>query len=347
VLAHHDSRNPRFCGSRYSNRPDLEKVDFRNNVIYNWGSNSGYAGEGGSYNMVNNYYKFGPATKTNVRSRIFQPWPDNGKNSQPAGVTGLFYVNGNYMYGNAAVTGDNWQGIHPSSGSINTYRTDTEFDFPFTTTHTAGNAFEKVLAYAGASLVRDTIDRRIMEEIRNGNYTYTGSKGGTKGIIDSQEDVGGWPEYNSGSAPVDSDNDGIPDDWEDILGLDPTDAADAKRTNREGYTMLEVYLNTLVSSIVNNQNADAINALPLNEFLAGNKLELQIADGRNTGIQIRANAALEKIQVYDLTGRLRLHLEQIQSNECRVDATGLSPGIYILRAKSISGKEATIKLLRH
>ena len=347
VLAHHDSRNPRFCGSRYSNRPDLEKVDFRNNVIYNWGSNSGYAGEGGSYNMVNNYYKFGPATKTNVRSRIFQPWPDNGKNSQPAGVTGLFYVNGNYMYGNAAVTGDNWQGIHPSSGSIDTYRTDTEFDFPFTTTHTAGNAFEKVLAYSGASLVRDTIDRRIMEEIRSGNYTYTGSKGGTKGIIDSQEDVGGWPEYNSGSAPVDSDNDGIPDDWEDILGLDPTDAADAKRTNREGYTMLEVYLNTLVSSIVNNQNADAINALPLNEFLAGNKLELQIADGRNTGIQIRANAALEKIQVYDLTGRLRLHLEQIQSNECRVDATGLSPGIYILRAKSVSGKEATIKLLRH
>ncbi|MGI5834125.1 MAG: T9SS type A sorting domain-containing protein, partial [Bacteroidales bacterium] len=122
---------------------------------------------------------------------------------------------------------------------------------------------------------------------------------------------------------------------------------DAKRTNREGYTMLEVYLNTLVSSIVNNQNADAINALPLNEFLAGNKLELQIVDGRNTAIQIRANAALEKIQVYDLTGRLRLHLEQIQSNECRVDATGLSPGIYILRAKSVSGKEATIKLLRH
>jgi hypothetical protein len=68
---------------------------------------------------------------------------------------------------------------------------------------------------------------------------------------------------------------------------------------------------------------------------------------RNTAIQIRANAALEKIQVYDLTGRLRLHLEQIQSNECRVDATGLSPGIYILRAKSVSGKEATIKLLRH
>ncbi|MDD4640481.1 MAG: T9SS type A sorting domain-containing protein [Bacteroidales bacterium] len=346
VLAHHDSRNPRFCGSRYSNRPDLEKVDFRNNVIYNWGSNSGYAGEGGSYNMVNNYYKFGPATKSTVQSRIFQPWADGGTNAQPAGVTGVFYVNGNYMYGNANVTNDNWQGIHPASGTINTYRTVTEFDFPFTTTHTAGNAFNKVLAYAGASLARDPLDSRIMDEIRNGNYTYTGSKGGTKGIIDSQEDVGGWPDYQSGSAPLDSDNDAIPDDWEDILGLDPTDAADAKLKNSEGYTMLEVYLNSLVYSIINDQNADAINALPVNEAHT-DKLSLQIVANKDAEIQIRANALLERIQVYDVTGRLRLSLEQIENNECNIDAPDLSPGIYVLRAKSVSGKEAVIKILRH
>lgn len=346
VLAHHDSRNPRFCGSRYSNRPDLEKVDFRNNVIYNWGSNSGYAGEGGSYNMVNNYYKFGPATKSNVQSRIFEPYADNGKNAQPAGVTGVFYVNGNYMYGNANVTNDNWQGIHPASGTINTYRTDTEFDFPFTTTHTAGNAFNKVLAYAGASLARDALDSRIMDEIRNGNYTYIGSKGGTLGIIDSQEDVGGWPDYQSGSAPLDSDNDAIPDDWEDILGLDPTDAADAKLKNSEGYTMLEVYLNSLVYSLINDQNADAINALPVNEAHT-DKLSLQIVANKDAEIQIRANALLERIQVYDVTGRLRLSLEQIENNECNIDASELSPGIYVLRAKSVTGKEAVVKMLRH
>ncbi len=159
--------------------------------------------------------------------------------------------------------------------------------------------------------------------------------------------MGGWPEYNSGSAPLDSDNDGITDDWEDILGLDPGDAADAKVKNSEGYTMLEVYLNMLVSNIVNNQNADAVNALTLNEFPAGNKLEIQIISGKEAEIQIRANAVMERIQVYDVTGRLRLSLEQIESNECRIDAPELSPGIYVLRAKSVSGNEALIKILRH
>ena len=86
LLADHDSRNPRFCGSRYTNKPDLEYVDFQNNVIYNWGGNSSYAGEGGKYNMVNNYYKAGPATSSSSKSRIMQPYPDDGTNSQPVGV---------------------------------------------------------------------------------------------------------------------------------------------------------------------------------------------------------------------------------------------------------------------
>ncbi len=71
LIANHDSRNPRMCGSRYSNQPDLELVDFRNNVLYNWGGNSGYAGEGGSYNFINNYYKPAGGTASSVKTRIF------------------------------------------------------------------------------------------------------------------------------------------------------------------------------------------------------------------------------------------------------------------------------------
>lgn len=73
LLAHHTSRNPRFCGSRYHHHAEREVVDFRNNVIFNWGHNSAYGGEQGNYNMVNNYYKAGPATLKNVRNRIVNP----------------------------------------------------------------------------------------------------------------------------------------------------------------------------------------------------------------------------------------------------------------------------------
>ena len=202
ILAHHDSRNPRMCGSRYSNRADLENVDFRNNVIYNWGNtNSGYAAEGGTYNFVNNYYKPGPATKKSIVARIFQP---------------------------------------------------TEYDAGDVTTHTAATAFDKVVAYAGASLSRDAQDTRIADEIRNGSYTYAGSSTGQYGILDKTSDVGGWSELLSTEAPLDSDEDGIPDAWETLNNLDPDDDSDAALLWHDdtGYTALEVYLHSLVDNIV-------------------------------------------------------------------------------------------------
>lgn len=260
LIAHHDSRNPRFNGSRYSNQPELELVDFRNNVIYNWGNNSGYAGEGGRYNMVNNYYKPGPATRTSssVNTRIFQPNADNGGNSQPAGVWGTFYVNGNHMTSSANVTADNWLGIHPNPSSKN--KAELRADAPFATgeitTHNSVEAFTQVLAYAGASLIKDAIDIRIAQEALDGTFTYTGSNGSTNGIIDTQADVGGWPEYTSANIPTDTDNDGMPDDWEDSNELNKSDAADGNTfTLSPVYTNVEVYLNSLVHSITVAQNA--------------------------------------------------------------------------------------------
>lgn len=257
LLAHHDSRNPRFNGSRYTGNPDIELVDFRNNVIYNWGGNSGYAGEGGSFNMVNNYYKPGPATSNGVKTRIFAPDPDNGSNSNVAGTHGYFYVDGNYMYNSSAVTADNWLGITPNGGLTDAdVKSNAEFNKGQITTHTAEDAFDMVLNYVGASLHRDAVDARIVNETSTGTTTYLGSSTGTArtGLIDTQTDVGGWPAYNSTTAPTDTDSDGMPDTWEDANGLNKNNAADGIGYDKSTfYTNVEVYINGLVESITQSQ----------------------------------------------------------------------------------------------
>ncbi|MDR3329507.1 MAG: hypothetical protein LBS63_05315 [Prevotellaceae bacterium] len=262
LLAHHDSRNPRFCGSRYSNQPDVEKVDFRNNVVYNWGSNSGYAGEGGVYNMVNNYYKSGRATSSgSVKYRIFSPNQQSltDGNAQTTPVWGKFWLAGNYVNGYSNVTADNWQGLQPNTGngplpggSVEGIKLTAEFAVPQAITHTAEIAYERVLSYVGASYRRDNTDARIANELSNGlPATNRASNGTTKiGLIDTQSDVGGWDTYASLPAPLDTDNDGMPDAWELANSLDPNNAADRNSaTLCGGYTNLEVYLAWLVEHI--------------------------------------------------------------------------------------------------
>ena len=251
LLVSHDSRNPRFCGSRYSNQSELEKVDFRNNVIYNWGANNAYAAEGGSYNLVNNYYKPGPASKTN--KYFINPYADDGKNHQPAGIFGRFYLKGNVMEGNRAITKNNVSGVKMGSNfaefapnvTLNELISNTEFSIPKPKTQSAKKAYQSVLKSAGCSLVRDVLDMRYVNETRTGTFTFKGSKGSSNGLIDSQNDVGGWPVYNSLPAPPDTDEDGIPDGWLEkrYPGKKSTDL------NKNGYTYLEVYLNSIVKHI--------------------------------------------------------------------------------------------------
>lgn len=265
LVAHHDSRTPRLCGSRYSAEPDKELVDLRNNVFYNWGAtNSGYAGEGGSYNFVNNYYKSGPATKSSIKYRIFEAWADDGKNNQAQGIYGHFYVKGNYMEDK----GDNWDmsgfDVNNSNngsmnkGSITSY---SEYKVSPVSTQTAKVAYEKVLKYAGASLHRDAVDTRIANETKNRTNTYKGSVLGGLGIIDKPSDVGGWPTLKSEAAPKDSDGDGIPDNWESDHGLNPNNASDGAVATADGYTNLEVYMNSLVCELMADGVAGSLNVV--------------------------------------------------------------------------------------
>jgi hypothetical protein len=333
LLAHHDSRNPRMCGSRYSNRPDLELVDFRNNVIFNWGSNSGYAGEGGNYNFVNNYYK--PGTSSSVATRIFQPYADGGTNSQPAGVWGKFYVSGNYMFGSTTVTSDNWLGINPnpSTKAKSEIKSDTEFTVLPVTTHSAEQAYQHVLKNAGASFRRDSTDTRIMNEVSNRLTPLRASNGTTKGgLIDTQSDVGGWATYayKTEDVPVDTDRDGIPDSWEEANGLDKTNSADRNTKNAEGYTNLEIYLNSIV--------ADYIIPTGLNNTLADGKPTISVYPNplRSIGqvkYNLKSNSNVS-VSLTDITGKTVIKIVNESKNEGshteKFDVSNLRNGVYFL-----------------
>ena len=257
LLAHHSSRNPRWAsGGGYN--------DYRNNVLYNWGYNSSYGGEKHqvgnpkfsdiTVNFVGNYYKPGPATdKGKVSYRIVNP------GSRGDDDYGKWYVSGNVIEGNKKVTINNWDGGVQLSGgdkAIDKIKLDNPWNAMKINEQSPEDAYNSVLANAGCNKpVRDAVDSRIIEEVRNGNATFEGvsyKKRGRmadsslkSGIIDSQNDVGGWPELKSLPALVDSDHDGMPDEWELKKGLNPNDAEDGAEVASNGYTNLENYLNSL------------------------------------------------------------------------------------------------------
>ncbi len=272
LLASHTSRNPRFDHDYVNTLKG--PVDYINNVIYNWGGNSAYGGESANdnnefkmYNIINNYYKAG--STSSHKNRIVNPTTKCSNCTKAMGtstiVPGHFYITGNYVQGYANVTADNWLGVEPDDASKkssikSTARFVADNSDQLLTTHKAETAYEKVLAYVGASYKRDAVDQRIVKETRSGSYTYQGSNGSTGGFIDTQNDVGGWPTLAQYGKLADSDNDGMPDVWETANGLDPHNAADAsaKTLDAKGYyTNIEVYANALVEDLVKAQNADA------------------------------------------------------------------------------------------
>lgn len=274
LIIHHDSRNPRFDHDYVSTLKG--PIDFVNNVLYNWGGNNAYGGESSNgtakeINMINNYYKPGPASSH--RTRLLNPTTicsnciDKNKTSTSTGkiTPGNFYINGNYMYGSTEVTSNNLcdEAIDPddmtfsawkeSCAAIERFKSD-DYDFDtynVISMHTAEKAFEKVLKYAGASFQRDNVDKRLRWEALKGIAYFHGSNGSENGMIDSQEDVGGWPELKDTGKLPDTDNDGIPDEWEIAHGL--TVGTNNSRTfildKNSYYTDLEVYANYLVQDI--------------------------------------------------------------------------------------------------
>ncbi len=284
LLAHHDSRTPRL--GPHQSTQTREYMDMRNNVIYNWAGAGCYGGEGMQVNIVNNYYKPGPATPKGsrihyriagigIRTTKYVTRRDGSFNGwKPMEhIWGRYYVDGNVVEGHPEVSRDNWtKGIYEqidNSACDNTFtdkvrqeiRLAEPLDSDVVTTHTAEEAYRLVLEGAGCSKARDAIDRRIVEETRTGTATYIGSVSADAadhpGLIDLPNDVlpkgatSPWCALSDGGVTPDqlrdTDGDGMPDWWEREQGLNPRKAdGNATSLSGEGYTNLEVYLNGLV-----------------------------------------------------------------------------------------------------
>jgi len=247
LITHLNNRAIRFNGARAHDTIAL--IDYRNNVIYNWGNtNAAYGGEvniaGGvsQVNIVNNYYKPGPAAPAELKFVHASYQKENSKG------TGQWFANGNIMEGDKSLTKKNDRGIDLAEAGY-PKNAVAENSFPVSAhlpEQTATDAYEQVLKYAGAIFPkRDVVDERIVKETKTGTAIGKGVYG-KPGIIDSPFAVGGWPLYKSTAGPTDTDRDGMPDAWENKNGLNSKDANDRNKIASDGYTMLEKYLNELV-----------------------------------------------------------------------------------------------------
>ena len=348
-IAHVQNRAPRFNGARYAwdgynatkyaNTVQAERVDFRNCLIYNWGTGGCYGGPGGGYiNMVNNYYKAGPGTTNKTRTTqvtVASSGNADSKHPELYGYASRYYINGNYMAAAPNPEYYDWLGVRYDGGLVaigeDKYIKDAAHmygDVEYTqisgvdcvklklseptdpgvvTTHKAQTVLDKVMAYAGASLWRDAVDARFMEECRTGTATYTGEKSNRPGIVDFINDPEGeqnpirpsYPELVSETRPAgyDTDGDGMPDAWEIANGLDPSDAKDGQKITLDptgGYTNVEVYINSIVEHIMKGGNADAID--PVDEYYPTVDMS-GIED-----IIVPGASDIESIEYYDLRG---------------------------------------------
>lgn len=224
LWAHNNARNPRL-GDDYG-RPPYPTFDVRNNVIYDYGEIASGLTQGVlKVNYVGNYIRPGPSSKASTPIRV----------GGPSDL--IFFIRANVFEGNSSLTTDNSRFFDPITidGKRQVQTVEEAFITQPVKTTSALEAFGSVLSTVGASLPhRDSVDARIVNEVRK--------RGGS--IIDSQQQVGGWPELNSTVAPTDSDADGIPDLWERRHGLNPHDPADGSADkDKDGYTNLEEYLN--------------------------------------------------------------------------------------------------------
>jgi hypothetical protein len=241
------------------------------------------------------------------------------------------------MFENDSVTTDNWKGVRPvrwTSSNVEQIQLDKKplvkldepSEFMPINQQTAEEAYLAVLNHAGCSFPnRDAIDIRIIGEVRNGTATYG------NGFISSTSQVGGWPTLANGTAPPDFDHDGMPNDWELANGLDSTDASDGKIVGADGYTNLEIYMNSIIEYPTTSISVPTKELVP-NEIALAQNYPNPFNPSTKIGYYIPTNAKV-RIDVYDMLGRkvaeLVNEVKSAGSYEVNFEAGNLSSGVYI------------------
>lgn len=252
------------------------------------------------YDMTSRYYINGNTTETTKGQKTEnKDWKGVSYDQGIPSLNGEYYSpDANNYYGDAVAH------TTISGKSCVKIKMDEPAPTGQVTTHSAAEAYEKVLAYVGASLYRDEIDARYMEEAKTGTAKYKGSITNSPGIIDKVSDVKGYTEDNFGTgtrpADFDTDKDGIPDEWEKANGLNPNDASDALTYSLDEkgyYTNIEVYANSLVENIMKAENQDALSRVDEYYPTTVSTGISQIENDQEVG-----NNAIKSITYYTLNG---------------------------------------------
>lgn len=272
LWAHNGTRNPRFEGGFEYNGVRYEnKIDYANNVVYNWGHNSTYGGErgNGQMNFVGNYYKPGPETLEKVKYQFVDCDASGSYKSS-------YYVDGNIMTSDENVTANNELGFSDSQNAV-LLSEPVELLVPYTAS-SADEAYNKVLSTVGSSLHRDAQDARLIYEVENGLGAF----------INDQAEAGGWSTAVYESELTDSDSDGLPDDYETQNGLNPNDASDSAALITDensiyyGYSNIEVYAGNLVGDWDNMVTAEEAPDVQISQILDANGNNILTENGNTT-----------------------------------------------------------------
>lgn len=377
LLADHNSRMPRINGSNENDVYAL--IDYRNNVNYNWGSAGAFyggeweatGGKGFSHvNVVNNYFKPGPATSGTTFCA-----PSLNRDGRTLDGYAQWFINGNIMEGNEAKTNDNWLGVDASEvGGVANIRYDTEhvktdgvLEQYDNYTQSASESYASLLENVGVTVPkRGTHDTRLIQEIKGEigivRYEYTTTdgqttpqKGVTSGLIDTQTNLvspedraagkTAWDVYVSTPAsesPVDTDNDGMPDVWETAHELNPNSYTDFRTITPSGYTYLEVYLSELVGDTIDYKEPYETGVEILKETTNLNLFPNPCTNN----LSVNSKVQIISIELFDLSGRKVMAVSDLNGIN-NIAVNELQKGCYLVKALTSSGDVLISKVVKN